>query len=127
MTYDVLNIDGDPIGTYDGALWSYTMVGGKAWDFWPVIKDWPYFKSYPSAVQGKFTFKTMTITGHDGTELPGVAVTYDMDVAAIVCATLVPRENGPGLSDLCRRCKLPGEFVRMSLVCPKCHAFIGGC
>jgi hypothetical protein len=126
MQYDVLNIDGDSIGDYDGVLW----IDDKRWgqpECWQYLKDWPYFKNIPTQMMGDWSFSETYVVDGSGFRRQGLEIFYSAGGMAISIATVVPKMDKKELGDLCPKCRVSGTFVRMSLVCPVCHKFLGGC
>lgn len=124
MKYDLINIDGDVFAEYNGALW---LNGSQEPECWRYFKDWSYFDNIRRQVIGTFTFHRLSTEGSKGYH-EGIDIRYTAGGVSLSVATLVFKEQDQkDLNDHCPRCVVPGKFVRLALVCPKCQGFLGGC
>lgn len=122
MIYEIIDIDGNVIGEYNGILWR---PGEPEPAVWKHIAKWSYFEEFRRAIRGTFGWRHLDFTV-EGQKVPGLEVFYDAGLSRFGVATIVAKANQKGMTDRCNRCNASGVFKRMSLMCPICNTFLGG-
>jgi hypothetical protein len=122
MIYDIVSIDGECLGNYEGPLWPRGQAEPTIWAW---ISQMEYFRSIPKVILGSYAWALRDFTVDERT-VEGLEVFYDSGHQRFTVATVVPRGGQMGTADGCPRCRVPGVFVKTALVCPQCKSLLGG-
>jgi hypothetical protein len=120
--YEIISRDGERIGNIDGDIYPDGIPDNDEPMLWDHIVLWPHFQGYSRTVIGTWRFRTMSFPHGLGCD-----IRYDMGSVTMTVASIVPLPASTGVADgRCKKCFVAGRFIRAALMCPLCHAFLGG-